>query len=357
MKDSSISFWFVPPEIAELDLGLTEKSILAVVYSFTRNGGGCWATDKQFAAAFGMGERTIERAISRLYVLGYLQRHVERISGGITPRRLSLTLPYRQIDATPHEELPPYRQIDATLAPNCPPPTVKMTLGYRQNDAQIESNINKEKVTISSPLRGTQKIEIPISESETQFEDSVVKESLTTQESPSLVKPSEESPPPPIPPGPPSTLDALDLPPEIRAAADRWMEHRRLKGKPVSVKRMGSEIRKYGVDLPRVVEQSISKGWQGLFAVAARATTLHPWVKAETDLTHLFGLLKAGKRDEATKFRDTHPALGAALSAFLQRKTMHPKEFASRLDDSYFEREAFSSLKALYQANLTKETP
>jgi hypothetical protein len=184
MKDSNISFWVVPHEIATLDLGLTEKSILAVVFSFTRNGGECWATDKQFAVAFGMGERTIERAISRLYLLGYLERHVERKAGGVTPRRLSMTLPYRQIDATPHGELTPYRQIDATLAPNCPPPTVKMTLGYRQNDAQIVNNKNKEKEYIISTPLSQDDTPTPPEKNEVLKPDSVIKDSLTSEEPP-----------------------------------------------------------------------------------------------------------------------------------------------------------------------------
>jgi hypothetical protein len=219
MKDSNISFWVVPHEIATLDLGLTEKSILAVVFSFTRNGGECWATDKQFAVAFGMGERTIERAISRLYLLGYLERHVERKAGGVTPRRLSMTLPYRQIDATPHGELTPYRQIDATLAPNCPPPTVKMTLGYRQNDAQIVNNKNKEKEYIISTPLSQDDTPTPPEKNEVLKLDSVVKDSLTTED-PSFEKlESQVGEAPPIPGPPPEArrFIAAELPQEHRA--------------------------------------------------------------------------------------------------------------------------------------------
>jgi len=94
-----------------------------------------------------------------------------------------------------------------------------MTLGYRQNDAQIVNNKNKEKeYIISTPLSqddpGT-----PPKKNEVLKPDSVVKDSLTTGE-PSLEKLEPQvGEAPPIPAAPPEArrFIAAELPKEHRA--------------------------------------------------------------------------------------------------------------------------------------------
>ena len=220
MTDSKLSYWFVPPEVAELNLPLLETTILGVVYSFTRNGGECWATDKQFASRFQVGHATVERALSRLYTLGVLSRKVERKPNGTTPRRLFLTLPSRQIDATPlstdtpypHSEGTPMQQLaypyphsEGTLPSNDTPPTLTMRGPYPHSEGQIVINKNKKEVIESTAPADAPAPSSPLKD--LLSTDSGIKESFTTEdtESSSLEKPESvigEAPPiSPTPPG------------------------------------------------------------------------------------------------------------------------------------------------------------
>lgn len=55
---------------------------------------------------------------------------------------------------------------------------------------------------------------------------------------------------------------------------DRWVDYRKQIGKPikpVSMESAARELAGYGTDQPAVVEQSIAKGWQGLFALQPNA--------------------------------------------------------------------------------------
>lgn len=286
MTDSKISFWFVPPEIASLDLSLVEKSILGVVYSFSRNGGECWATDKQFATAFGCGERTVRRELATLITSGYLGKAVIRQANGTTPRRLFLLRTCNQIDGTSLDQGTPYPHPEGTLRPQWPDPTVKMTLPYGQTEGTLRPNwpdptakmtgpygqigrqivINKNKDNLSKdniselpPPHLSKKTEVE-SEIESGIQESLKTETETEIETesqnPSVKKRRQRTQIP---------LEDLNLSGVMLESAEAWLAYKRERKEKFTVSSLKALIKKFGDDFPIAVEQSISRGYQGCF--------------------------------------------------------------------------------------------
>ena len=109
--------------------------------------------------------------------------------------------------------------------------------------------------------------------------DPVFKDSLTPEE-PLLEKLEPQvGEAPPIPGPPPEArkpkkpdltidaVDALEVPDEVKAAAKRWFGHKQAIRSPIKIRKLLSEITKYGLGLPLVVQRSISSNWDGLWPI------------------------------------------------------------------------------------------
>ncbi len=183
MTDSKISFWFVPPEIASLDLPLLESCILGVVFGFTRNGGECWITDQQLADKWHFSRKTINVTIGNLCAKGLLYKEVVREANGTTPRRLTLSRPTLPLSPTvttpaiPEDGLvtKSYYPSNSELLPLLPTVTTLVTESYTNINNINKDNLSKDNTSELPPSHFSKKTEV---ENEIQ---SGIQESLKTE--------------------------------------------------------------------------------------------------------------------------------------------------------------------------------
>lgn len=232
MTNSRIQFVNIPTEILELPLTWTEKGILGVVHGFTLAEKDCWVTDIQFGDAFGIHPVTINKTISKLIKAGILERSLIRTDSG-TPRRLALSDSYKQI-------------------------------AYRVLANRLEG--------ISESLRASKRITKQIEKKEKEIkviETDLNNPCIQKAKTPSRPKKQKQA----------LCLDELDLPGEIKEAAERWFRHKQIIGKPIKMPKLISDVKKYGVSFPAVVQKSIDQGWDGLFALKPQKE-IAPWLRA-----------------------------------------------------------------------------
>lgn len=85
-------FLKVNKDFFKLGLNPTEILILSQILEFNTNTGDCYMTDKAFAEAFGVSDKTISRAIGNLVDMKYLDRDTKSVQRG-KERHLKVNIP------------------------------------------------------------------------------------------------------------------------------------------------------------------------------------------------------------------------------------------------------------------------
>ena len=314
-------------------VGFPEKGILAIVQGFIDAGQECWVTDRQFGEAMGIHPTTINRTIRKLLFDGYLDRVLIRTDVG-TPRRLTLGDSY-------------YQNAKRLLA-NRQEAISKSLRGYYQIANQIETNRNKSKEIESAYATATAHTDTATADPVTPFPQTIVElEQATEQERIKLEKTSplkklkkEKKV---------ETLEELDLTPEVRAAAERWMEHKRTIGKPIKLPKLIAEVKKHGAGLPGVVQRSIDQGWTGLFPLPKIA----PWVRAATvasdwiSAVGKFDPAKPGTGKASEEVINANPGLKEIIVKIRDKEQIRKSsDFVTRIkQDEFFRNRIEKSIK------------
>jgi hypothetical protein len=266
MKAEKITFWNTPPEIGSLPITGNEKTILSIVDTFTRNGGDCWATDQQFADVILCSRQTINALIRKLVEKGLLRKEVMRISSDNTPRKLYLG-----------DLATPLSNNLTTLVKNPDYPSQKSRLPLSKIPTQIVNKEIKEIKENEASATATAHTDTATADPVTPSPQTIVEleqaieKRIKLEETSPLKKLRKEK-------RKIGSLEELDLTPEVRAAAERWMDHKRAIGKPIKLPKLIAEVKKHGAGLPGVVERSIDQGWTGLFPLPKIA----PWLRASS---------------------------------------------------------------------------
>jgi hypothetical protein len=117
-------FILIPREILSLQIPLTSKAILSIIWSFTKNDLQCFVTDQQFSDSLGESLKTIKRHIAELKKQELVHSRVTRINQKKSIRCLEVGSKW------------PYL-IEKTAEGR-----VRMTLRWGQNDPQYINNNN-----------------------------------------------------------------------------------------------------------------------------------------------------------------------------------------------------------------------
>jgi DNA-binding Lrp family transcriptional regulator len=275
-------------------LELLDKAILATVLAYESNNKRCHMTNKQLAAEFGIGERTVKRSLVKLQEKGLIKSITHRHGQEKTTRCITVTL--GQNDPTHGAKM------TLPTGQNGPTGRAKMTLNTKTN-IKIDT-----KEDTASPL--------PLSET-------------------SVAKPKNTQ-------KPKISLENYGFSVDERQAVERWVEFRRQLKKPLTQLSLDAQVKKFGKDLSAVIEQSIEHGWQGLFALKADNRS-NPQDEAIQAYTKLSAAANKQDRTELNKLCEADPRIVAAIAAqgikpktWLLKHLQLDNDFARKAD-----REAF----------------
>jgi DNA-binding Lrp family transcriptional regulator len=330
----AIRFINISETVLVQPVGFPEKGILAIVQGFIDAGQECWVTDRQFGEAMGIHPTTINRTIRKLLSDGYLDRVLIRTDVG-TPRRLTLGDSY-------------YQNAKRLLA-NRQEAISKLLRGSYQIANQIETNRNKSKEIESASALAPAHTDTAIADPVTPLPQTTVElEQATEQERTELEKTSPlkklKKEKRKI-----GSLEELDLTPEVRAAADRWMNHKRTIGKPIKLPKLIAEVKKYGGGLPGVVQRSINQGWTGLFPLPKIA----PWVRASSvasdwiSAVGKFDPAKPGTGKASEEVINANPGLKEIILKIRDKEQIRKSsDFVTRIkQDEFFRNRIEKSIK------------
>ena len=331
----AIHYINLPETVICQPVGWTEKGIIAVVQGFTEAGKECWVTDAQFGSAMTIHPTTINRTIKKLVADRYLTRTLIRSDVG-TPRRLCLGDSY-------------YQNANRLLAKRQEPISKMLRTSYQIASQKITNKKESKEIETASDT-ATADPHLPFSQTIVELEQPTEQEKLKLERSGLSKKPKKET----------ESLDELDLTPEIRAAADRWITHKQLIGKPIGLKKLKSEIKKYGAGLPTVVEKSISQGWDGLHRLKAQ-TAIAPWLRAAQVTSDLISAFQAVNfqnpktSENYQKILSLHPALKDIVTKTREKERIEtPTAFIARIQgDEFFRVRIEKSIKEQLTVVLT----
>jgi Fe2+ or Zn2+ uptake regulation protein len=283
--------------------------VLALIHSFKEKD--CYMSNEGIASELNTSSPTVQRALKDLLNDGLVVREPStkyktgRILRSHLPVDNSLTHPH-QNDEHPHQfDEAPHHAIPSTL--------INLMNHPHQFDEQhinlhIQDTYKLEREDTASPL--------PLSE-------------------PSVAKPKNTQ-------KPKISLENYGFNVDERQAVERWVEFRRQTRKPLTQISLDAQVKKFGKDLPLVIEQSIENGWQGLFALKA-GNRSNPQDKAIQAYTKLSAAANRQDKAELNRLCEADPRIVQAIAAQgIKPKTWLLKHL--QLDNDFVrkaEREAF----------------
>lgn len=126
---------FLKVDKSLLGNGLNPIEILvyAQVAEYNRTTGDCFMSDKAFAEAFGVSDKTVSRALTSLESKGMIRRETKNVKGG-KERHIYI------VDSTTDK-----KSVDSSQQPTkCPLTTDNLSIDNRQNDL-IKENIKEKR--------------------------------------------------------------------------------------------------------------------------------------------------------------------------------------------------------------------
>jgi len=241
-----------------------ERVILSIVHSYQ---GSCYWSVSKWCEKFRQSKPTILRLIHSLEERGYLE--AIRVNGKSTTYRIldhtgKQSLPVKKLDRTGKESLlVPVKNFDRTGKESLP-----YIYKYKNSDKERDKESASATATAHTDTATADPV-TPSPQTIVESEQATEQERIKLEETSPLKKLKKER-------KKIGSLEELNLTPEVRAAADRWMEHKRTIGKPIKLSKLIAEVRKHGGAFPAVVERSIDQGWTGLFPLPKIA----PWLRA-----------------------------------------------------------------------------